>query len=185
MTWGREESRAEVGVHVGQEGIEDAPVASPVGHHWLVTHLQGILFLPAAPMEEEKEEERGSEQNREGAFQGASHGPCWLRPGERGHVRAQPRESHHPWMGQWDSTWIHPWDCPPAPNTHRWTPGSSHGASGDTSAVPFGQAGTGTSQPDQDNISQVQNSPKPAPGHLSCPGTPQAAPWSWRQKKCR
>lgn len=59
MTWGREESRAEVGIWVGQEGIEDAPVASPVGHHWLGTHLQGILFLLAVPMEEQEEEEEG------------------------------------------------------------------------------------------------------------------------------
>lgn len=124
MTWGRKESRAEVGVHVGQEGIEDAPVASPVGHHWLVTHLQGILFLPAAPMEEEEEEEeRGSKQNREGAFQGASHGPCWLRPGERGHVRAQPWESHHPLdgtVGQHLDTPLGLPPCPEHPQVHTW-----------------------------------------------------------------
>lgn len=49
-----------------------------------------------------------------------------------------------PWMGQWDSTWIHPWDCPPALNTHRCTPGKSHGPSGDTNALsPLRMQGQG------------------------------------------
>lgn len=60
----------------GQAGMEDAPVVPPAGHGWWGTHLQGIgiLFLPAAPMEEEEEEEEGGcERSREGALQGASH----------------------------------------------------------------------------------------------------------------
>lgn len=49
-----------------------------------------------------------------------------------------------PWMGQWDSTWIHPWDCPRALSTHGCTPRGSHGASGDTCALsPLGGQGQG------------------------------------------
>lgn len=141
VTRDREESRAEVGVHVGQEVIEDAPVTSPVGHPWPGTHLQGILFLPAAPVEEQEEEEGGREQNREGAFQGASHGPCWLSLGRgdtSGHSLGKATTS---WVG----TWTHPRTAPHPRHSEVHT-GSSHGPSGDTCACPL-WAGTGTSQP--------------------------------------
>lgn len=137
VTWGREESRAEVGVHAGQEGIEDAPPASPVGSLWLCTHLQGILFLPAAPMEEEEEEEGDSEQNREGAFQGASHGPCWLRPGERGRVRAQPGESHRPLDGTGGQHLGTPLGLTPCPE-HTQVCEQPWGIRGHLCSVPFG-----------------------------------------------
>lgn len=43
-----------------------------------------------------------------------------------------------PWMRQWDSTWIHLWDCPPAPSTYMHTGGQPWGMRGHLCTVPSG-----------------------------------------------
>lgn len=97
-------------------------MSPPVGCHCWGTHLQGILFLPAAPMEDEEEEEEGGcEHSREEALWGASHGSgsraeACGRNGKSGHSAGKNTVL---WMGHGGQRLDPPLGLPPLPGAPR------------------------------------------------------------------